>query len=469
MLRREFLKRIPLGLAALSAPMASACSKPQPQSQRPGVLFISIDDLNDWVGALGGHPQAQTPNIDALAARGVLFSNAHCDAPGCFASRVATLTGLRPSTSGVYNRFSHPLRATLPEVVTLPQSFMRAGYRVVGTGKVFHEPDPASWHDYYPSKRQTIPSEYSPPRRLNAAVLPRPDTPNSLLPDATELRKHLDWGSLDVPRSELSDPQAVAWATQQLARSDEGPLFLACGLYRPHVPWYVPKEFFDLYPLEDLQRPLRLNDDLADVPEIASPPNTWQRIVDHGQERPAMRAYLAAVSFADSLVGELLAGLDASGRADDTIIVLWSDNGMHLGEKSHIFKSRLWEESTRIPLVIVAPGVTSPGGVCERPVNLTDLYPTLTELCAVPAPEPLDGSSLVPLLRRPSAPWGRPAIITNGPGNIAIRTQRWRYIRYRDGSEELYDHDADPHEWTNLAAEPTYRPVIADLARWLPG
>jgi arylsulfatase A-like enzyme len=182
-----------------------------------------------------------------------------------------------------------------------------------------------------------------------------------------------------------------------------------------------------------------------------------------------MQAYLAAVSFADSLVGELLAGLDATGRADDTLIVLWSDNGMHLGEKSHIFKSRLWEESTRIPLVIVAPGVTSPGGVCERTVNLTDLYPTLTELCAVPAPESLDGSSLVPLLRRPSASWERPAIITNGRGNSAIRTQRWRYIRYRDGSEELYDHEVDPHEWTNLAAEPIYRPVIADLARWLPG
>jgi arylsulfatase A-like enzyme len=289
-----------------------------------------------------------------------------------------------------------------------------------------------------------------------------------LPPGLPELGKHFDWGSLDVPRSELSDPQVVAWATQQLAQSHEVPLFLACGLYRPHVPWYAPREYFDLYPIEDLETPLRLRDDLADVPNAPST-DTWDWIVGHGQEREALRAYLAAISFADSLVGELIAGLDASGRADDTIIVLWSDNGMHFGEKSHIFKSRLWEESTRIPLVIVAPGITSPAGVCERPVNLTDLYPTLAELCSVPAPEPLDGSSLVPLLKRPNASWDRPAIITNGPGNHAIRTQRWRYIRYRNGGEELYDHDADPHEWTNLAGEPAYRPIIEELARWLPG
>jgi arylsulfatase A-like enzyme len=458
--RRDFLKRLMWGMGALSAPvlpLASGCAPDLPT--HPNVLFICIDDLNDWVGVMGGHPQAKTPHIDALARSGVLFANAHCDAPECMASRSAVLTGQRPATSGIYSGFHDSLRDALPRAVTLPQAFMQTGYRVLGSGKVFHRPDPASWHEYHPSKREPVPRQPKPGTRLNA--LP--------ITGRVKFKRLIDWGSLDVPEAKLSDPQAVAWVSAQLVRPREASLFLACGLSRPHVPWYVPEEYFALHPLEEVVVPPEKPDDLADVPPgNGRHSDSWRLAVDRGTERDVVRTYLAAVSFADAMVGRLVAALRESPRAAETIVVLWSDNGLHLGEKGHFGKRRLWEEATRIPCVISAPGVSRPGGVCTRPVSLVDLFPTLVELCRLEFAGPLDGESLVPLLRDPHAPRERPALSTSGKGNHAVRSERWRYIRYRDGAEELYDHDTDPDEWHNLAEDPRYAPVRAELARWLP-
>jgi arylsulfatase A-like enzyme len=281
-----------------------------------------------------------------------------------------------------------------------------------------------------------------------------------VLPDAPRgLRRAFVWGSLDVPEEELTDPQAVAWAERVLARQHDAPFFLACGLSRPHLPWYVPQEYFDRYPLEEVVVPTAPRDGTEGS-------GRWATIAEQDLEREVVGAYLACISFADAMVGRLVAAARRSPRGDDMLIVLWSDNGIHLGEKSHFGKSRLWEESTRVPLVIAGPGIEP--GVCEQPVSLVDVYPTLVELCGLGFEGELDGMSLVPLLRSPDAPRTRPALTTNGAGNHAVRTERWCYIRYRDGAEELYDHDADPDQWHNLAGDPRYADVAVRLARWLP-
>jgi arylsulfatase A-like enzyme len=282
-----------------------------------------------------------------------------------------------------------------------------------------------------------------------------------------------DWGPFDKPDLEMGDGRLTVWADRLLSREHEQPLFLAVGTFRPHLPWYAPRPYFEQYPIEDVQLPKVKEDDLDDVPGAgkrfaAARRRDFDLILHTGKWREAVQAYLASISFADALVGRLLDALDAGGQAEKTIIVLWSDHGWHLGEKGHWHKMTLWEEATRVPLVIVAPGVTRPGTRSTRPVSLVDLYPTLIDLCGLEPKKDLDGTSLVPLLEDPEAKWDRPALITYLRGNHAVRSRRWRYIRYADGGEELYDHANDPDEWTNLADRPELADVKRRLSGWLP-
>jgi arylsulfatase A-like enzyme len=440
-------------LAGLARAGRAAEGAAKSDRARPNVLFVAVDDLNDWVGFLGGHPQGATANLDRLAERGVLFTRAYCSAPACNPSRASLMCSIRPSTSGVYHN-SQPWRPVLPDAVTLPQHFMAHGYRVGGCGKIYHGrfPDPPSWHEYLRRPADPVPPE----RPLNG--LPR--------------TAHFDWGPIDAPDSRMGDFQVVSWAIDYLRRDHQKPFFLAVGLFRPHLPWYVPRSYFQPYPEEKIQLPVVKDDDLDDVPPLgkrmAKPAGDHKRVVESNNWKKAVAGYLASIAFADTMIGRLLEALDESPYARNTIIVLWGDHGWHLGEKKHWRKFALWEEATRVPLVIVAPGVTKPGTRCGRTVSLLDLYPTLVKLAGLEPRAELEGRSLLPLLRDPAAPWDRPVVTTHGRNNHAVRSERWRYIRYRDGTEELYDHDRDPMEWTNLAEKPEHREVKEKLARWLP-
>lgn len=270
----------------------------------------------------------------------------------------------------------------------------------------------------------------------------------------------------------MADAEVVDWALRKLREPRDEPLFLAVGLFRPHLPWYVPRKYFERTPLSEVRIPEVPDDDLDDVPEagkhIAKPWWDHHTITATDSWKKAVQGYLASIAFMDAQVGRLLDGLDNSPDRDDTIIVVWGDNGMHLGEKKHWRKFTLWEEATRVPLLIAVPWMDHGGSRSGRTVSLLDLYPTLAELSGLPVPPELEGRSLCPLLEDPEASWDRPVLTTLGRFNHAIRSERWRYIRYQNGSEELYDHDADPMEWTNLAEDPAYAGVKKDLAKWLP-
>ncbi|QDV39146.1 sulfatase [Tautonia plasticadhaerens] len=442
----------PLAIVAAGLGPGDHAEASAPQ-ERPNVLFIAVEDLNDWTGFLGGHPQARTPNLDRLAARGVSFTRAYCSAPACNPSRTSLLTGLRPSTTGVYHN-DQPWRPVLPDAVTLTDHFAAAGYDVAGGGKIFHNSfnDPDAWPEWF-----------------KAGDHPEPDeTPVNGIPGAG----HFDWGPVDVPDEAMGDHRTVSWAIDRLDDDRDRRFFLAVGLIRPHLQWYVPRGYFEHYPVDGISLPEAPADDLDDVPAagvaIARPDGDHRKVLEAGQWEEAVQGYLASIEFADAQVGRLLDALEASGLADETIVVLWGDHGWHLGEKQHWRKFALWEEATRVPLIIAAPGVAAHGGRSGRPVSLMDLYPTLVELCGLPQKPELEGESLVPLLRDPASPRATPAITTHGRANHAVRTERWRYIRYADGSEELYDHEADPQEWTNLADDPRWEGQKRDLGRWLP-
>jgi choline-sulfatase len=455
-----------IAMAALLA-MANAPATAEAPA-RPNILFIAIDDLNDWVGPLGGHPLAKTPNMDRLAARGTVFTNAHVNATLCNPSRTSLMLGLRPTSTGIYGLA--PWFRALPALrgrVTLPQHFARHGYRTYATGKIYHGGTggkPGAGAE--PEFQITAPF---------GGVGARP--PKKLIPP-TPMGDHplMDWGVWppDNDDSKKGDYQVATWTAEQIRTAPrEQPFFLAAGFFLPHVPCYATQQWFDLYPDDDRVLPPWREDDRDDTPRaswhlhwsLPEPRLQWLR--DNNQWRNLARSYLACISFVDAQVGRLLDALDESGRAGDTIIVLWSDHGYHLGEKAISGKNTLWERSTRVPLIFAGPGV-APGQRCTRPAELLDLFPTLAEAAGLPVPGDLEGLSLVPQLKDAAAPRERPAVASHNQGNHAVRDERWRYIRYADGSEELYDLQADPNEWTNLAADPATAPVVAGLRRWLP-
>jgi len=442
-------------------------------SAAPNVLFIAVDDLNDWIGCLEGHPQAITPNMDRLAKRGVLFSNAHCQAPICNPSRVSLLTGLLPSTTGIYLLGPSKFRMApvLKDHATLPEAFAAAGYRTIGCGKIYHAG----------TGKETF-QKYGP----RGGFGPRPDKKINY-PIGHPL---WDWGAFPERDEQMPDHQVTTWAIQQLRNhaktaSTRQPLFLAVGMHRPHVPMYVPQKWFDRYPpLDEIQLPKVLDSDRHDLPEYgkkltyggAAPRHQW--MTKNDQWKKAVRAYLASITFADAQVGRLLDALADSPFADNTLVVLFSDHGFALGEKQRWAKRALWERETNVPLIFAGPGVASAEGgrMCREPVGLIDIYPTLVDLCGLgEAMEreqlltvPLEGHSLRPLLTADDADWPHAAICTFHYQNHSVITTDHRYIRYHDGSEELYDTTADPHEWHNLAGKPGSAEVIDRLRNQLP-
>ncbi|MEM7383708.1 MAG: sulfatase-like hydrolase/transferase [Verrucomicrobiota bacterium] len=434
-----------------------------PAADRPDVLFIAIDDMNDWVSLLDPESPIKTPNLERLAQRGMLFTRAYCISAACNPSRAATMTGLRPTTTGVYGNASDWRKAT-PDRKTIMQRFQDAGYSVRGAGKLFHHHlggayhDDASFDDFLPMAPQNMPSE-----KLNRA------------PEYGS--KNTDWGAWPLDEKDTIDFKTADYCIEALKNPPEDQAqFLACGIFKPHSPFFAPRKYHE--GLTVIAKPERRDDDWDDMPSGAAKlmkPKKWfwggmskldERLP--GSYQNFIRAYAACCSFADAQIGRVLDALDASPRRDNTIVVLWSDHGFHLGEKDHIEKFALWEKSNHIPFIVVAPGVTEPGSVCGIPVDLSVLYPTLLELSGLPADRQCDGLSIVPLLKDAKSKWERPALMTYGRGNHAVRSQRWRYIRYADGTEELYDHANDPNEWINVAANPERAEVIAAHKKWLP-
>jgi arylsulfatase A-like enzyme len=459
--RRDFFKLSSTGVIS-SILFNQGCSPfiTQYGLRKPNVLFISIDDLNDWIGCLGGHPDVKTPNLDRLAKDCVIFTNAHCPAPLCNASRTALMTGMRPSTSGVYLN-AQPWRESpiLKKIDTLPQHFKVHNYTTLGSGKIYHDlfPDPPSWDTFWPSKKKQRPKD---PKPENLPLNGIPDT------------RHFDWGPMDVKKQSMGDWQVANWIINQLNINHKRPFFMACGFYRPHLPWYVPREYFNLYPLENVSLPVIQENDLDDVPAagklIAEPDQDHVKVIKYNQWRKAVQAYLASISFVDECIGRVIDALYNSSYSDNTVIVLWSDHGWHLGEKLHWRKFALWEEATHNVLMFKAPEITKPGVRCNAPVNLLDIYPTLIDICGLNKKPELEGISLLPLLKDPDRERKRPALTTFKRNNHSIRSKRWRYIRYSDSTEELYDHSVDELEWNNLAEKPEYEEIKKDLAQWLP-
>ena len=434
---------------------------------RPNVLFIAVDDLNTWVGHLEGHPNVKTPHIDRLANQGISFTRAYCSAPLCNPSRISLLTGIAPFKSGVYGN-GEQLRDKLPNAVTLMQHFRASGYSARGAGKIFHGAtayDEASWDDYFrPSRTKRF-------RTRRDSSLPK----SAWVP----------WGPLTCSDDEMFDGKTANWIIAELEKPQEKPFFLAYGLTKPHLTWEVPQKYFELHPIDEIELPLVKEVDLNDVPtfgqklarevydpsgerNFATPGGDHQNVIANKQWPIAVQAYLATISFADAQIGRVLDALEKSKHADNTIVVLWGDHGWHLGEKEHWRKHALWDVSTRTPLIISVPESINQGQLCHRPVSLIDLYPTLIDLCGLPKRDGLDGQSVGPLLNNPTQHWNRPAVMTYGFNNHAIQTQRWRYIRYVDGGEELYDHSKDPNEWNNLAKNPAFAAEIKRLSAHLP-
>ncbi|MDE0167286.1 MAG: sulfatase [Bryobacterales bacterium] len=443
--------------------------------ERPNVLSISVDDMNDWVGCLGGYPGVRTPNIDALARRGVLFRDAHCSSPVCNPSRTALMTGKRPSTTGVY-RNNQYWRPAHPDIKTLPMFFRENGYHAAGAGKIFHHVagfnPPDQWDDFQIQ-------EFDDPwyRRLSyypwIKKIPNPPGHpfNGMAGD--NFAGEFDWGVLpNRPERTYGDMAAVRYGQEFLKREHDKPFFLAVGLWHPHIPLFAPQNYFDLYPKEEVRLPEVPGNDLDDIPPIAQ---KWaavrraehERILREGKWTDGVQAYLACISFADAMVGYVLRALEESRYAENTIVVFWSDHGWHLGEKRHWHKSTLWQRSTHVPMIWAGPGVHHAGLDRKQPVELLDIYPTLADLCGLPKAHDLEGASLTPQLRDAGAK-RRPAVTTYLPDNHAVVTEKWRYIRYADGTDELYDRVNDPNEWDNLAGEPRYAFLKQRLAYWMP-
>ena len=462
--RRNFLKQLCIGAAGLV--FGSCATTVSSASERPNVLFIAIDDMNDWTTLFDPENPIKTPNLERLAKRGMFFTRGYCATPACTPSRTAILTGYRPTTSGSYHN-GHFLRDVVPDAVTLPDYFRRNGYSSKGAGKIFTHFNGARGGD--------------PAGKTFDDFQPMPDTrgaePNYngyTEPFHPLHRTGFDWGE---HTQKMIDIDMVEYIERVMDEDWKKPMFLAAGIYKPHLPFYAPPETFKRYPFDETKLPPMPENDLDDVPPMGvEMAHVEHFIFEHTTAQPEsspgslkkmVQCYQASADFADQMVGRLLDKLDATGRADNTIIVLWADHGYHLGDKESCVKFTLWEKANRVPFIIVAPGVAKPGSRCDRPVSLVDIYPTLIELAGLRPKRDNDGTSLVPLLRDPARDW-HPALMTNGKGNHAVRSDRWRYIRYRDGSEELYDELNDPWEWTNLADRAEYAAVIRDHRKWLP-
>jgi arylsulfatase A-like enzyme len=429
--------------------------------KKPNILLIIADDLNDWIGPMHGHPQAKTPNLDKLAARGLSFNNAQIAAPICNPSRASFMTGRRPSTTGIYNNMQLAM-PHIPRGVAINDYVRQFGYTSLGSGKIYHYRQfrKEDWDEVVFDTDDTLPNH--PAKRTPGPFGYRMFTENEPSEPFNEKRAE----------SELVDYKSVSWSIAKLNEKRTNSFFMVCGVHRPHTPWDVPKKYFDLYPLESIQLPKIKTDDLDDIPaagmKFANPKGAHANVLKADVWKDRVRAYLAAVSYADAQIGRLLDALEKSPARDNTIIVFMSDHGWHLGEKQHWAKQALWRQATRIPYIWVVPGLTKGGTQSERAVDTMSLVPTLCELAGIPTPKHAEGINIKKLLADPGAEWTQPAITTHLKGNHAITTEDWRYIRYADGSEELYNEKTDPNEWTNVAGDAKNADVKKKLAAYIP-
>ena len=447
----------------------------------PNVLFISVDDLNDWVSLYGGHTQAKTPNIDRLASMGsVVFQNAHCPGPVCGPSRSALLSGFMPHHSGVYGNAQNMLRAPLVQQnATMPEYFAQHGYHTFSRGKIFHAhatqngSDKGQWafENWHKGEGGTGVDRDRVTSRDKNLIDGKPGLQSK---HTRGNGSEFSWGPSKGTLQQTSDYKTAAWAAKQLAQKHDKPFFLAVGLSKPHLPFYAPQSFYDMHPIDQVKANPILADDLDDILMPSGKPKfkpssdfLWLKENELFQE--VTQAYLACVSLADACVGEIIDGLESGPNAGNTIVVLWGDHGWHLGEKLRYRKATGWIESTRLPLLIRTPAMKTQQD-CKRPVNLIDLFPTLIDFCGLPAKPQIDGRSLLPLLADPAADWDAATVTIFGEGNASVIGQRWHFISHRDGTRELYDLEEDPLEWNNLASSTTAaaKAAMAKLADFVP-
>ncbi len=437
-------------------------------ARKPNVLFIAVDDLRPLIGAYGA-PVIQTPNIDVLARRGAIFTRAYCQQALCSPSRTSLLTGLRPDTTRVYNLGTH-FRATIPDVVTLPQYFKQHGYHSQSFGKIYHGgmDDAASWSA--PSFSSGVHREGRQARRDEA--------------ESNTDARGPSWVALDVADNELVDGQVADKAIETIARVKDKPFFIAVGFRKPHLPFIAPKKYYDLYPLEKMR--LAPNPFTPkDVPQLALTNSGELRAysdipksgpIPDQKAREVIRGYYAATSYTDAQIGRVIKALDQMGLRDNTIIVLWGDHGWQLGEHGLWAKHTNFELATRAPLILSAPGQKESGMKLDALVEFVDIYPTLCELAGLPVPDGLEGVSLAPLLKDPKQTWKR-AAFSQYPrsGKImgySVRTDRYRYTEWAAPGQpptgiELYDHQTDREENENLAYRPEHKKLVAELSRML--
>ncbi len=432
------------------------------QNSRPNVVFVIAADLND-LAFRKNTSLLQTPYLDRFRESAITFYNAYCAAPVCEPSRAATFSGLFPHHTGSYLNGSDPWRKhPLNQTEALPELFKRGGYTTFGRGKLLHAKLAPGREEKMWDNRPIYGGGFGP-----------------FPPEEDQIEGNF-WGvtEWEGPDSDFPDVVNVDAVVEFLEQTQSDPFFLVLGLWRPHAPYTAPKRFFDLYEPEQIPIPMPgyLEDDLSDVPPLghdlayiwdsrwkvsgASAPDLWRRIV-HG--------YLASSSFADWSIGRVIEAVNRSIHKDNTIIIVWSDNGYHLGEKSHFEKNTVWEKSAMTPMVIRLQGSQNAGQVVKAPVSALDLYPSLVELCNLPEPKhKLDGQSLGALLLNPKSVRNRPAITCYGEDVFSARDNRYRYIKYPDGSTELYDLEKDPFEFQNLSNDPSLSSVKKRLAQWYP-
>ncbi len=454
-----------LGLLLIS------CGKKENIEEQPNVLFIAIDDLNDWTGFLNGHPQALTPNMDQLTNSSMVFMNANCSGPACGPSRTSLLYGIQPYKSGSYGHHSvyNPKNmGVFSNLRSLPAMFREQGYYTAGCGKIDHyEEIDGDFEIYF--------------RSPNNRIFPDSNNPESFLPERERPFSDFKIGPVlaeDEPR--MHDRQYADWAVEQLKQGHDKPFFLAVGFEKPHLPWVAPQEYFDKFDLDSIVLPEVPDGDLDDIPEMGkifahnifgfyhTDPNEHAKIINQKELwKQLVRAYLASSAHTDAMVGKVIKALKESPYYDNTIIVLWSDHGWHLGEKEHWRKMSLWRQGTRTPFLIHLPGQDKPSSV-SAPVSLQNIYPTLVDLCGFEIKQQLDGHSMVPLLNDSKYEWKHPAITTHGPGNFSICLGHWRYIQYYDGGEELYNEGVDPNNYNNLINADKYTEVANQMRQYIP-
>jgi len=461
-----------LALVALFSATATFAQKPQ-----PNIVMISVDDLNDWVGVYGGHPQVKTPNMDRLAQSSVVFRNASCPGPVCCPSRSALLSGFMPSTTGVYGNANNMLNSEIVQThATMPEYFSKNGYITISSGKIFHKHstpngvDHGHWaFDIWEKEKGTETPIQDKFYSRGKGIINGKKIDNA---QYTGAGVDFAFGPTQESKEEMLDYKTAKWFEQKLQDNYDKPFFMSVGISKPHLSFCVPEEYFNMYGLDTLILPKYRMDDLDDIldkngKKAFEPTEDFLWCKLYGVEKEAARAYMAAISFADACVGVVLDALAKSKYADNTIVMVWGDHGWHLGEKLRYRKATLWREATQLPFIFHVPGMTKMQD-CYRNVNLLDIYPTLIDLCNLPKKE-LDGKSFAPLLINPTQKWG-PSVTTLGKGNHSVISEKWHYINRNNNVVELYDIENDPMEWVNLINNKSseIEAVIKELKSYMP-